>query len=314
MDGLKEPKYLKGLKTTSSKFDFKVAEDGEYKVDYSNGRTASTNVVEKLKAFANDLNTTSEDVKKMLSAYVLDDSIDINQFVNSVNGGMNSMASQMSTTIQEILTDANGRMDKAENLDKELIENETKTTNEFGEDGGNGGNPTPTTPNPTDANPNGYSGSVATKGKATDACNATAGQVTTNNQKYSVVPDSEYTGAPGTISETDYKYLVAQVAGESANSKDDMLGVATTIMNRLEAGGGYRNSVVDVLEKGYWPWGRTCDLYVEGGKYYNTDWGQEKLAQVNEVINDVLNGTRNLNSDVYYYSGDGTRNYFSDVL
>ena len=317
MDGLKEPKYLNGLKNTTTTFTFQITNNGGYSIDYSSGRNAAITVVEKLKELVNDLNKTSEDVKTMLSAYVLSDTVDINSFVNAVNGGMNSMASQMSTTIQEILTEATERMDKAENTDKQLVENLNKPTSEMGDtsnpSGSNpGGGATP--PNTNEANPNGYSGSVATKSQATDGCDSTAGKVTTNNQKYTVVPDGEYTGAPGTISATDYKYLVAQVAGESGNSKDDMLGVASTIMNRLEAGGGYGNSVVQVLEKGYWPWGRTCDHYVENGDYYNTDWGQEKLAQVNEVINDVLNGTRNLNSDVYYYSGDGTRNYFSDVL
>jgi hypothetical protein len=154
MDGLKEPKYLKGLKTTSSKFDYKVADDGNYKVDYSNGRSATTTVIEKLKTFATDLNTTSEDVKTMLGAYVLDDSVDINSFVNAVNGGMNSMASQMSTTIQEILTEALGRMDSAEKLDQQLIENETKTTADLNGEGGTGGSgtgTTPTTPEPPPA-------------------------------------------------------------------------------------------------------------------------------------------------------------------
>ena len=159
-----------------------------------------------------------------------------------------------------------------------------------------------------------YSGSVHTKSKATDSCNETAGVVTTGHQNYTVVADGDYTGAAGTISQSDYMYLIAQVAGESGNSADDMLGVATTIINRLEAGGEYGSSVTDVLEKGYWPWGKSCNAYLEGGQYYNTDWGQEKLELCTQVVNDVLNGTRNLNSDVYYYYGNGDYNSFSDVL
>ena len=303
---LKNARYLTGLKSTSTKFDYKIT-DSEYFIDYTNGRNEINNVVEKMTKLANDLNTTSEDVKAMLSSYVLDDTVDLNGFVNAVNGSMNSMASEISQLIQKAMTEASTMMDKSEALDKKTTDDFSSVTKEFeGEGKSNSSNPSGTSGN--------YSESVATKKKATDNCDSTAGKVTTDNQKYKVVPDSEYTGEPGTLSETDYKYLVAQVAGESGNSQDDMLGVATTIMNRLEAGGNYGNSVVSVLEKGYWPWGRTCDNYVEGGKYYNTDWGQEKLAKVNQVIDDVLNGTRNLNNDVYYYTGDGTRNYFSDIV
>lgn len=159
-----------------------------------------------------------------------------------------------------------------------------------------------------------YSGSLHTKRQATDGCDSTAGQVTGGHQSYSIVPDGSYNGAPGTISQSDYELLIAQVAGESANKPDDMLGVTCTILNRLEAGGGYGSSVHQVLEKGYFPWGRTYQAYVPGGKYYNTEWGQDKLAMVTQVVNDALSGTRNVNSNVYYYSGDGTNNYFSDVV
>lgn len=164
----------------------------------------------------------------------------------------------------------------------------------------------------TDINLDKYEQSIHTKKNASNDTVSTAGQITTDNQKYSIVPDAEYKGERGTISESDYNLLIAQVSGESANSPDDMLGVTSTVLNRLEAGNGFGDSVNDVLEKGYFPWGRTYENYVEGGKYYNTDWGQEKLAQVTEVVNDALNGVRNINGDVYYYSGNGEYNKFSD--
>lgn len=157
-----------------------------------------------------------------------------------------------------------------------------------------------------------YEQSIHTKKNASSETVSSAGQITTDNQKYTIVPDSEYKGDRGTISESDYNLLIAQVAGESANSPDDMLAVTSTVLNRLETGNGFGDSVNEVFEKGYFPWGRTYENYVEGGKYYNTDWGQEKLAQVTEVVNDALNGTRNINSNVYYYSGNGEYNKFSD--
>ncbi len=159
----------------------------------------------------------------------------------------------------------------------------------------------------------GYTGDIHTKSQATAGIKSSTGTITTDNQKYTIVPDSQYTKAPGTISQSDYNLLCAQVAGEAGNSKDDMLGVTCTVLNRLEAD-GYGNSVTEVLEKGYFPWGETHIAYEPGGKYYNTDWGQEKLAQATEAVNDALGGVRNMEGNVYYYSGNGEYNRFSDVL
>ena len=160
----------------------------------------------------------------------------------------------------------------------------------------------------------GYKGVLHTKSQASGSMKNTAGLLTTNNQTYQIVPDNQYAMQPGTISESDYRLMIAQVAGESANDKDDMLAVASTILNRLEQGGSYGTSVRGVLEKGYFPWGRSYLGYVEGGKFYQTNEGQEKLAQVTEAVNDALAGVRNVEKNVFYYSGDGTHNYFSDIL
>jgi len=160
----------------------------------------------------------------------------------------------------------------------------------------------------------GYTGDVHTKSQASAGIKESSGTITTGNRSYTIVPDGEYNKAPGTISESDYHLLIAQVAGESGNSKDDMLGVTTTVLNRLEKEGNYGDSVSEVLENGYFPWGETHIAYEPGGKYYNTDWGQEKLRQATEVVNDALGGARNLEGNVYYYSGNGEYNRFSDVL
>lgn len=187
--------------------------------------------------------------------------------------------------------------------------------------------PAPTiTPSSSNTNFVGYTGQLHTKAKANDDVKASAGTITTGHQSYTIVPDDQYTKAPGTISQSDYNLLVAQVAGESANSKDDMLGVACTVLNRLEAG-GYGNSVHEVLQKGYFPWGESYRSYVEAGKSYtttgvagsdgkyaSTGWGQEKLQEVTSAVNDALSGARNVESDVFYYSGNGEYNKFSDVV
>lgn len=206
-----------------------------------------------------------------------------------------------------------------------VVTPDTSTGNNNNDNGSNEtSNPAETVkPNPTDitdptvtpSEPSGiYSGELHTKSKASASCKETAGKITTGHQSYKIVPDNEYTGAVGTISQTDYMYLVAQVAGEAGNSPDDMLGVACTIINRLEGPDSYGTSVVKVLEKGYWPWGRTCDGYLKNGQFVDTGWKKDKIDMVKQVVNDVLNGTRNINSDVYYYSGNGTYNSFSDVL
>ena len=172
-------------------------------------------------------------------------------------------------------------------------------------------NPAPTVPSGLSS---GYTGDVHTKSQASTNIKESSGTITTDNRRYTIVPDGEYTKVPGTISQSDYNLLCAQVAGESGNSKDDMLAVTTTVLNRLEAEGKYGDSVKEVLQQGYFPWGETHIAYEPGGKYYNTDWGQDKLRQATEAVNDALSGARNLEGNVYYYSGNGEYNRFSDVL
>ena len=268
MDGLKEPKYLKGLKTTSSKFDYKVADDGNYKVDYSNGRRATTTVIEKLKTFATDLNTTSEDVKTMLGAYVLDDSVDINSFVNAVNGGMNSMASQMSQTIQEILTEALGRMDSAEKLDQQLIENETKTTADLNGEGGTGGNGTGTTPTTPPQTPEAPAEQPAPTPSAGDAATAAA---------LGITPEQ-------------LDIVKATIRHEAGNNPDEIANVASCIRNRMLAGNwGGTDPYSVVTAKGQFSsyLGGYYKQYT-GGNYYQGD--AATAQQVDDLLNNILTG------------------------
>ncbi|MBR4693663.1 MAG: hypothetical protein IKP07_02520 [Bacilli bacterium] len=165
-----------------------------------------------------------------------------------------------------------------------------------------------------------YAGNLHSKTIASPECKASNGQLTYNNNKYTI---SDGTNAQqGTISNTDYLYLVGQVAGESANDPDDMLGVCSTILNRIEAGGGFGNTVQNALKIGYWPWGKTCDKYINydangvpvGLKSIDQLGAQEyeKLMTVQSVVSDAMNGLRNISPTTFYYGGDGQYNYFSD--
>ncbi len=158
-----------------------------------------------------------------------------------------------------------------------------------------------------------YSQGINSKSKASDIAKSSLGVVTLDNRNYRIVPDESYNKQEGTLSQSDYDLMVAVIAGEGANNKSDMLAVTCTVLNRLEkAGSG--TSVRDVLEKDYFPFGKSYLAYQPGGRYYNTDWGQQKLHDAQSVLNDAICGIRNVNPDVIYYSGDGTRNYFSDHL
>ena len=160
-----------------------------------------------------------------------------------------------------------------------------------------------------------YSQKIHSKKQATSSIKNSNGRLTTDNQRYVILPDKDFKGEKGTISESDYNLLVAQVAGEGSNEIDDMLGVTTTVLNRLESPDKNLGTTVHaVLEHGYFPWGRSYKAYSPGGKYYNTVSGQEKLAKAKMAVDDALNGYRNAEKNVFYYSGNGKYNSFSDIL
>ena len=160
---------------------------------------------------------------------------------------------------------------------------------------------------------NKYNEEVHSKKQATDTAKASIGVITTGNRQYKILEDAAYNKEPGTISKSDYQLLIAVIAGEGSNSRSDMLAVACTVLNRVEIKGP-GTSIRDVLEEGYFPFGKSYIPYQPGGKYYATDWGQEKLRNAESVLKDAICGVRNVNPDVIYYSGDGTHNYFSDKL
>ena len=156
-----------------------------------------------------------------------------------------------------------------------------------------------------------YSQYIRSKSQASSRVKESNGHITTDNKTYVIMPDDYYSGADGTVSESDYELLIKVIAGEGGNDVDDMLGVISTILNRYED--GIRgNSIREVLENGYFKFGESYKRYEPGGKFYDTEAGQEKLRNAQKVLDDAFCGVRNMDHDVYYYYGDGEHNYFSD--
>ena len=327
-----DPKYLTGLKPVNDEFNYITGEEGEFFVDHANGYDRVNEVIEALTNTINTYNTTRDDIRGMIQAYVLEEEVSLNQLLDYLTGGMGEALQAVSNNTKDILNLLIEKLEVAEKTNEELVEEQTEATNaiENGEaektsDGAmNSGEEAPkeTPADSTDSNidqptaQNQLEGAddVHTKKQATDEFKSQVGIETGGHQSYTIVPDGSDNTAPGVITQSEYETIIAQVAGEGGNSVGDMYGVASSIFNRRDTGGGYGNSFTNVLETGYWPWGKTCNAYLPGGKYYNTDWGQEKLAVAKQVVDQAMNGYRNIPSNGYYYSGDGTHNYFSDVL
>ena len=165
-----------------------------------------------------------------------------------------------------------------------------------------------------------YTGEVLNKMNASDTCRRDSGVLTYNNRVYTIGSDT--TG--NTLSMDDYYYLVGQVAGESGLDCDDMMGVCTTILNRLELGSFGNGGIKGVLQYGYWPFGKTCDKYIVydgNGSPVRFRTAEElgpkeyaKLQNCIRVVEDAMHGVRNLNMQTVYYFGDGQRNHFSDYV
>ena len=160
-----------------------------------------------------------------------------------------------------------------------------------------------------------YTGVLRHKRSASPECIAAQGVLTYDNKKYIVGTDR----GDGVLTQQDYFYLVGQVCGEAALDTDDMLGVACTILNNMEY---TSDDVKTTLQKSYWPWGKTCDRFINyDGSGNPTGFktieqigeGEfQKLQQVIKVVSDAMNGVRNVNKETRFYAGDGTHNYFSD--
>ncbi len=160
-----------------------------------------------------------------------------------------------------------------------------------------------------------YTGVLRHKRSASEACIAAQGKLTYDNKVYTMGPQR----GDGVLTQGDYYYLVGQVCGEAAIDNDDMLAVACTILNNMEFSG---DDVKTTLQKCYWPWGKTCDRFINYDGSGNPigfktieqigEGEYKKLQDVIKVVSDAMNGVRNVNKDTRFYAGDGVHNYFSD--
>lgn len=133
--------------------------------------------------------------------------------------------------------------------------------------------------------------------QATDAGKAISG-LTTNNQKYQIV--DTVTG-PGQITQQEYDRLVSVVAMESGSENpEEMLGIATTALNRYEGSDKQGTTLYKILtQKNQFANGAK---FRQGGEFYNTDWGQQKIAAARQAVDDALNGYRNLGPEFKWYA------------
>ena len=141
------------------------------------------------------------------------------------------------------------------------------------------------------------------------------GNISIDNKKYQVLRNSEFNFSDGTISESDYNNLVYRVASdmglsddEKFYSYDDALGIASTYFNRLESGNftSLNNMYGNTL---------TGILYEENKLVPNNvllDKNKVEIAKC--VVDDLMQGVRNVNNNIFYYVSNGTYNGFSQDI
>ena len=152
----------------------------------------------------------------------------------------------------------------------------------------------------------------------------TLGVITTGNQTYVVVPDSEFDKSvytPGVISQTDYENLIIHVAGEMGASNSDGLAVASVYLNRLEKGtsGGFvtndpKKDNYNLANNGM----TITGVLAEPGQAWTVKhWTYDEVAlkydNAKAIVDDALSGVRNIGPDACFYTGDGTYNHFSQT-
>lgn len=137
-------------------------------------------------------------------------------------------------------------------------------------------------------------------------------KLTTGNQKYTLV--EEYTGdGKGQISKKDYDHIVGIMCQESGKDNgeyntSEFLGIASSIFNRYESGdsryGGTLEGILNA-ENQY----SKGSKYIGNGQWTSTDWGKEKIALAQSVLNDALDGTRNLDPSLKFFSAPEHQTY-----
>ena len=166
-----DPKYMIKLKSVSGEFTYKTGNEGEFYVDHANGNQRVNDVVEALTNAINTYNTTREDIKGMIKAYVLEEEVSLNQLLDYVTGGMSEALQSISTDTQTILNELLDKLAKAEAANKELEEEQDAATKTIDEDADktnkpiSGGEEAPTTtetPKETETPPTENPGTAAT--------------------------------------------------------------------------------------------------------------------------------------------------------
>ncbi len=140
------------------------------------------------------------------------------------------------------------------------------------------------------------------------------GKISIDNKKYSVLENSKFNFSDGTISESDYNNLVYRIASdmglsddEKYYSYDDALGIASTYFNRLESrqfvspNNMYGNTLTGIL--------------YEENKIVpsNVLLDKNKVEIARCVVDDLMQGVRNIGSNTFYYVSNGTYNGFSQT-
>ena len=155
-----EPKYLTGLKSLNGEFKYTVGEEGEYFVDHANGYDRVNDVIDALTNAINTYNTTRDDIRGMIQAYVLEEEVSLNQLLDYLTGGMGEALQTVSNKTKEVLEEMIAKLEAAEKTNEQLVEEQTEATNaiENGEstktDGAlNPGEEAPKDTTPTDTTP-----------------------------------------------------------------------------------------------------------------------------------------------------------------
>ncbi len=138
----------------------------------------------------------------------------------------------------------------------------------------------------------------------------------TNARSYTVVPNnSPNAGKSGYITESEYKYLIATVAGEAGDvSVSNSYGVASASLNAIE--NQYDGDVMGFLNNNCWAFGKGYKQYVDNNGNINiTGYGtDEGYKNAKIAVDAALSGTRAFPSNVQYWVGNYSYLESNDLL
>ena len=126
----------------------------------------------------------------------------------------------------------------------------------------------------------------------------------TNARSYTVVPnDSPNAGKFGYITDSEYNYLIATVAGEAGNvSVSNSYGVASASFNAIE--GQHNGDVMKFLNENCWPFGKGYKQYIDSNGNITSRDTDEGFKNAKVAVDAALSGTRAFPSEVQYWVGN----------